>query len=200
MLQPLARRAIGRHPHVCAPACVAHTRLPHNRRGESGAAVAPAHGNRGNQVKRKLVKTLAVAFGLVACQSSHAGIYTDDLGRCLVAHTSSQDRIQLVRWIFLVAALHPAVSDISQVTPKQREDADRGTADLMLRLITDSCRKQAHDAMVYEGPQAMEASFSTLGQVAMRELMTDPHVQQGFSGFAKFLDQKKFKDVMGAGK
>lgn len=151
-------------------------------------------------MKSNFVKTMVVGFGLMASQASHAGIYTDDLGRCLVAHTSEQDRITLVRWIFLVAALHPAVSDISSVGSDQREKSDRATADLLMRLMTDSCAKQAHDAIQYEGPQAIETSFGTLGQVAMRGLMSDPHVQAGFAGFGKYLDQDRLKGVMGPGK
>lgn len=156
-------------------------------------------GDRGITMKR-IVKTLAIAFALVASQASHAGVYTDDLGRCLVAQSSQQDRIDLVRWIFLVAALHPAVSDIAQVSSAEREKADRSMAGLLVRLMTDSCRKQAHDAVQYEGPQAIEASFGTLGQVAMRELMTDPHVQGGFAGFGKYVDNEKLKAAVGLGK
>lgn len=151
-------------------------------------------------MNRHFVKALAVGVGLMASQASHAGVYTDDLGRCLVAHTSEQDRIQLVRWIFLVAALHPAVSDISQVSSAERDKADRGTAALLVRLMTDSCGKQTHDAVQYEGPQAIETSFGTLGQVAMRGLMSDPHVTAGFAGFSKYLDNDKLKAVMAPGK
>jgi hypothetical protein len=151
-------------------------------------------------MKRKLVSILAITFGLLASQGSHAGVYTDDLGRCLVAHTSEQDRIALVRWVFLVAALHPAVSDISQVSDAERENADRNMADLLVRLMADSCRKQTHDAVQYEGPQAIETSFGTLGQVTMRGLMSDQHVQAGFAGFGKYLDGDKLKAVIGTGK
>ncbi|UGB36811.1 hypothetical protein [Frateuria soli] len=151
-------------------------------------------------MNRHFVKAMAMGVDLMASQASHGGIYTDDLGRCLVAHTSEQDRIQLVRWIFLVAALHPAVSDISQVGNTERDKADRDMAGLMVRLMTDSCGKQTHDAVQYEGPQAIETSFGTLGQVAMRGLMSEPHVTAGFAGFSKYLDNDKLKAVMAPAK
>jgi hypothetical protein len=52
----------------------------------------------------------------------------------------------------------------------------------------------------YEGPQAIEGSFGTLGQVAMRESRADPRVQGGFAGFSKYLDNDKLEAVMAPGK
>ncbi len=74
--------------------------------------------------------------------SAHAGLYTDDLARCLVDSTSKDDRVALVRWMFVAAAAHPAVASIANVSPKDREEADKKLATLFMRLLTDSCKEE----------------------------------------------------------
>jgi hypothetical protein len=127
--------------------------------------------------------------------SAHAGLYSDDMSRCLVANTSSKDKTELVRWIFSVAALHPEVSSIAALTEQQREGINRDIGKLLERLLTDTCRKQTQEAIKYEGGIAIQTSFQVLGQVAMQELMTNPAVANGFAGISKYLDEAKFKEL-----
>lgn len=127
---------------------------------------------------------------------AHAGVYSDDMAKCLVAATSAKDKTDLVRWIFANAALHPDVGDISSVSPGSREEMNRTTAVLMERLLTDACRKQTQDAVRYEGPVAIQLSFQVLGQVAMQELMSNKAVSAGFEGFTRFIDKAKIDALL----
>jgi hypothetical protein len=134
-----------------------------------------------------------------------AGVYTDDLTKCLVKSTSDQDQILLIKWIFAMFALHPAVQPLAAVTADQRDTLDKDGASLMSRLLTENCRQQAIDALKYEGISAVRDSFQVLGQVATRGLMTDPHVTDGMAKLGKYFSEdekmKKFiKDVGVAGK
>jgi hypothetical protein len=122
-----------------------------------------------------------------------AGVYTDEMSKCLVASTSAGDKESLVRWIFANAALHPAVASIATVTSEQRTSMNQSAGQLFDRLLTDTCRKQTREALQYEGPAAIQLSFQVLGQVAMGTLMAHPAVGQGFSEFAKFVDEKKIE-------
>lgn len=124
---------------------------------------------------------------------SLAGVYSDDMAKCLVASTSKKDKTDLVRWIFANAALHPDVVSISRISADSRDKLNRSTAALMERLLTQTCRKQTQDAMRYEGPIAMQLSFQVLGQVAMKELMSDKAVSAGFEAFSKYLDKSKIE-------
>ena len=142
------------------------------------------------------MKRLTIAAAALAlCASANAGIYSDDMARCLVASTSQKDKTDLVRWIFANASLHPDVASISSLTPEIRDALDRDVAALLERLLTDACRKQAAEAFKYEGAVAFQQSFGTLGQVAMQELMTDSNVANGFKTFAKYLDQSKLESI-----
>ncbi len=136
---------------------------------------------------------------LLAAGSLHAGPYADDLAKCLVSATTARDKTDLVRWIFANAALHPEVRSISAVTPEQRMDINRLNGALLERLLTDSCRRQLQDAVKYEGQRTIELSFQVLGQVAMRELMSDAAVGRGFAEMDRYVNAEKLKAVLAPG-
>lgn len=139
---------------------------------------------------------LAAAAALVAlaCGAS-AGVYSDDMGKCLVKSSSPEDQVMLVKWIFAAMSEHPAVKPMTKLTTDEREGYNRQAAALMQRLMTVDCRKETIAAMKNEGNSAIEAAFSLLGEVAMRGLMTDPQVQKGIEGLGKGLDEKAFKEL-----
>lgn len=138
----------------------------------------------------------SVSIVAISAASAYAGPYTDQLSRCLVDSTSPRDRVALVRWMFSAAALHPAVKSIASVSTKQLEEANKSTAELFMRLLTDACKKEAQKALKYEGQVTIEASFQVLGQVAGKELFSSPEVSAAMSGLEKHLDEKKLKSLI----
>ena len=133
---------------------------------------------------------------LLACVgTSHAGVYSDDMTKCLVASTSQQDKVALVRWIFATAALHPEVASIANISASERESLNRSMGALVEKLLTQTCRKQTMDAIKYEGPVAFQQSFNVLGQVAMRELMDNKEVSASAGAFAQYMDKKKLESI-----
>ena len=112
-----------------------------------------------------------------------------------VASTTVQDKTELVRWIFANAALHPEVASIAQVSAEQRTSMNRSAGALIERLLTVTCRKQTKDALMFDGPAALQQSFQVLGQVAMGSLMSHPAVGAGFNEFGKFVDEKKIREL-----
>ncbi len=134
-----------------------------------------------------------VVLACAAVPPLGAGVYSDDLAKCLVAATTPRDQTDLVRWIFATAALHPGVSSIAAVSAEQRTAMARTVAELFERLLTESCRSQFSAAMQNEGNQTIEAAFQVLGQVAMRALMADPAVARGFDEFDTYLHKEKIE-------
>lgn len=139
------------------------------------------------------------ALSLTGMSPAQAGMYGDDLSKCLVRSTTDQQKATLVEWVFAIAALHPSVKPLSSVSEAQRTALNKSVADLFTTLLTDTCRKETQDAVKYEGPAAIQTSFSVLGQVAMTNLFADPGVAQGMSAFAQYLDKAKFEEVMNTG-
>ena len=136
----------------------------------------------------------AVALGLLSLGSpAFAGVFTDDLSRCLVDKTTSDDKTALVRWIFVAMSQHPSVSSLIKVTPKDVLAHNQKAGELFMRLLTETCLDQAKKAIKTEGPVAIQASFQVLGQAAAGELFAHPNVNQVMAGLDQFLDSKKLE-------
>src|SRR5512141_1959316 len=113
------------------------------------------------------VAAAVCALGLGTAGAAQAGIYTDDLSKCLVKATTDTDRAALMEWLFSAISAHPSVKSMVSVTPAQREATNRKAAGLLQRLLTEDCRSQTVDAVKYESMGAIQQSFGVLGQVAM---------------------------------
>lgn len=137
-------------------------------------------------------KALLIALLLFANHSAYAGIYTDDLSRCLVSATSNQDRLDLVRWIFSAMSLHPAVQDLAAVQEAERLALTERLGQLTSRLLIEDCKAEAKEAVRYEGETAIQNSFQTLGEVAASELFANPAVAQGIGEIEKYFDSEGF--------
>lgn len=122
---------------------------------------------------------------------------TDDLGQCLVSSTNTADRNFLVKWMFASASAHPEVQAIAKVTPAQIEEANKGLGAMFMRLLTESCKTQAMVAVAADGPVAFQKGFEALGQVAGRELFTDPRVMANMAGMQKHVDTAKLQATFG---
>lgn len=125
-----------------------------------------------------------------------AGVYADQLSKCLVESTSVKDRNQLVRWMFSAAAKHPAVKDLVNVTPEVLEQSNKRMGELMNRLLTVMCKTEAKQALKFEGQSTMESSFNALGQVAGREMFSDPSVVEGMASLDKYIDTEAIEKLM----
>lgn len=143
---------------------------------------------------RRLATAALLTAALFATSSAaQAGVYSDDVAKCLVKSTSPTDQTDLILWIFAAMSSHPDVKPFSNISPKQRNEMDTKAAALVERLLTVDCRAEAVAALKYEGPSSMESSFSTLGQVAMRGLLSHPDVKGAIAGLYSHTDPAKFK-------
>ena len=144
-------------------------------------------------MRRNLI--LAASLLAIAASPARAGVYADDLSRCLVGGATAKDKTDLVRWVFANSALHPELASMASFSPMQRTIINKTAGKLFERLLTETCRGQFRDAMKYEGSQTIEMSFSVLGQVAMRELMTHPEVSKGFGELENYINTEKIEQA-----
>ena len=136
-----------------------------------------------------VLAVVALSTGLATF--AQAGIYADDLSKCVVEATSKDDRISLVKWIFEAMSRYPAVTSLTTIKDSDLEQANATTGALFMRLLTETCVDASRKAIKYEGPVAIQLSFQVLGQVAMAEIMSDPSVAKVMAGLEKYTDQKK---------
>jgi hypothetical protein len=144
----------------------------------------------------KLLRTSLVLLLLSAANLASAGPYADALGKKLVSSTSQEEKGICVRWMFTAMALHPDLKEMSSITPAQRDDANRAFANLVTKMLTDTCRIEAKEALKYEGPVAMQSAFQLFGQIAARELFSNPEVLKGLAELEKYSDSKAIQAAL----
>ena len=148
-------------------------------------------------MKRVLVIVMAVILSVMGQTGfASAGVYTDDLGKCVVAAATPDDQALFVQLIFAMLSLNPVVKPYASVTDDQRQELSQRASIMVERLIVDDCHKEAVAAFKYEGDvAAMGASFQLLGQVAARRMLTDPSVAAGMGKMNTINDKAKWRTV-----
>lgn len=131
---------------------------------------------------------MLLATLLIVAPSANAGVYGDALGKCLVSASSDQDKQQLMKWIFSAISLNPGIAPYTKLPAQERTEIDKTMASLFERLIGESCKKEAAEAIKFEGAAAFGAAFQLLGQVAGQQLFTSPEVSAGAESFYKHVD------------
>ncbi len=144
----------------------------------------------------------AILFVLLAAtsRSTSAGVYTDDLSKCLVSKTTSDQKTILVDWMFSAMSLNPSVAKFVSIPVAKRKEFNVNMAKLFESLITVTCKPEMQLAVKYEGAGAIAAGFNVLGQVAGRELFSNPEVAKGISELDKYVDKDKIKAAMSSEK
>ena len=145
---------------------------------------------------KALLTACAVATLTFGSPSVRAGVYGDDLSKCLVSSTTDGDKALLMKWIFSAIALNKEVSPYVNMPTAIRAKVNQDTAGLYMRLLTDSCKSQTYEAFKYEGQAAIESAFQLLGQVASQGIFGDPAVAAGMTDLTKFFDEKKLTQVL----
>ena len=137
---------------------------------------------------KKFVVSIACVLAAAQCW---AGPYSDDLKKCLVESTSRRDNIVLVRWLSKALLAHPEAKDLAVIPNTKAMQIDKDFARYVERLLGENCSTPFASVMRYEDPDAIRQSFEFLGQVAMKELMDNPQVQEAVTGVLKQLDMEK---------
>jgi hypothetical protein len=144
----------------------------------------------------KILAAASAALVLASASAANAGVYADDLSKCIVRSASSDDKFVLMNWIFFLFSLNPAVKPMTTITDTQRDEADHKMARLVERLLEVDCHKESVDALKYEGVSAITSSFRVFGEVASRELMNAPAVETEASKYASYIDNDKFNALL----
>jgi hypothetical protein len=144
-----------------------------------------------------LLPALLLSLAAVLPLSAHAGPKADALAACLGDNTSGKDRKELARWVFVAMATHPEIRDLSNASPASRDAADQAMGRLVTALLAERCAPQTREVVQQEGSAGMVSAFRALGELAMKELMSNPEVGKSLGGYERYLDQAKLKAALG---
>ncbi len=127
--------------------------------------------------------------------NAFAGPFTDDFAKCLVTKTTSQEKTDLVKWIYVTISFHPKLSQMSNLTAEDVEMANIRVADYMTNVFAYKCNDELNQAIKYEGEESIFYAFELLGELAMGELMQDQGVTAASELFIQYVDLSIFADL-----
>ena len=125
--------------------------------------------------------------------TANAGVYGDDLAKCLIGKTAEEDRVAFMTYTFVAMAQHPAVRPYASATPEQLDQLQTRAARIMEQSLTEICRAEAISAIRFEGPASIGSAFQAFGAAATSDLMTVPAVAKGLEGVGDKLDTGKLE-------
>jgi hypothetical protein len=151
-------------------------------------------------VKHKFAFVAVVASTLLTTTSpalADTATATNALNSCLADNTSGKDRKDLARWVLLAMTAHPEIREVTNPLQGANEAASKQVAQLITRLLTETCVKQVQASSKAGGSNAIVSSFEFLGRLAMQEITSNKDVEASMSGVARLIDSEKLAKVLG---
>lgn len=144
-------------------------------------------------MKRFLILFFLFSFGVSSF--SYSGPFSDEFSRCIVTKTTSQEKTDLVKWIYVTISFHPQLKGMSKITSDDVEIANIRVADYMTNVFAYKCNNEMMDAIKYEGEESAMQAFKLLGEIAMMEIMGEQNVSYASELFIQYLDEQFFEDI-----
>jgi len=116
---------------------------------------------------------------------------SEELKKCFAQSSTSKDNMTLLKWITKAMVAHPALTDIPAMKPASKTQIDREFAAYVEKILVNDCKKQTVDTLQTEGLPALQATLETLSQQLIKELLSNPEVNQEIGAFAAYIDQNK---------
>jgi hypothetical protein len=122
-----------------------------------------------------------------------AGVFTDDLSRCLVTKASEADRAALMAWMFSAIGSDPRLQKYTTLDRAKRDKIAADAAGVFQHLMVVDCRKEAVAALKADGEDSIQDAFGQLGQTTTHELFQSPEAQRELDSLGKNFDEEKMK-------
>ena len=145
-------------------------------------------------VKKIFKYTFIFIFGLNL--NLFSGPFTDEFAKCIVMKTTTQEKTDLVRWIYVTMSFHPQLMDLSNLTADDVEMVNIRVADYMTNVFAYKCNEELNMAIDYEGEESVYYAFELLGEIAMTELMEDQGVSAASELFIDYIDVSIFEQIL----
>jgi len=133
---------------------------------------------------------LSISFNI------NSGPFTDEFSRCIVTKTTSQEKTDLVKWIYVTISFHPQLSDMSNLSSEDVEMVNIRVADYMTNVFAYKCNKELIEAIKYEGENSVVTAFELLGEIAISEIMVDEGVSIASEFFTQYLDESVIAEAL----
>ena len=149
-------------------------------------------------MKFNLNIAVSIAFSIFAITNtsiSHAAPKLESVKQCIRDKTTSKDKKDFAKWIFITMSAHPEIQDFSLVTSDSKNKSDQIMANLIQSLFINKCRGEIQELITEFGASSTELVYEFIGELAMDEILTNPKVIENLQGFSKYIDKEKFEKL-----
>jgi len=135
----------------------------------------------------------AALIGIAAAAPAQAGVFTDDLSRCMVEKSSDADKTELAQWMFAAMSKDPSLAKMANISQQDRDRLNKAAAGLFSRLLLVDCRAQTLAALKNEGTDAFGQAGRALGGAAANKLMSSPEGQAELGKLGDYIDKNAWE-------
>lgn len=144
---------------------------------------------------KKMLKKAVLVGAMMMVPFAYAGPIEDFSG-CLVEKTTGEDRLDLIKWMYVGMSGHPTLSAMNSVTDGDKVAANKKMGALFNRLLAKDCAADFKGVYQQHGQAGIQAAFGVLGEVAMAELMQNPAVTSDLMLFTEHVDVDAFEKML----
>ena len=99
-----------------------------------------------------------------------------------------------MRWLFIAMSRHPSLPPGTRVSDADGLEANRTMGALVNRLLFEACPNEALATAQANGREAaLDATFGTLGEKAMNDLMGNADVLASVIQLGAYVDTQRFE-------
>ena len=126
----------------------------------------------------------------------NAGVYTNDLIKCVVQKTTKTEFSLLKKWIFFAFSSDKELKSYVNISEKDKLLVNQLMGKYITDILTSRCKKEFETAYKYEGKYAISKTFRYLGEIAGGSVMNSYEVQNYIKEFAQYIDANKFEKIL----
>lgn len=144
------------------------------------------------KISPSFLKSTIMACALLGCiPMASASTATDELSRCLVKATTTEDKTAVLQWTFVALSTHPELKAFTNVSDAQKEQLDKNFAAVVQRILIEQCSTEAKAVIKADGVDGIGASFQELGKITGEEILSNPEIKAQLKGVLKYVDLNK---------
>ena len=134
----------------------------------------------------KIFKLLFI-FTLFFSANSQAGLYADELGKCMINNASELDKNNLIQWMFISMSKHPLNAKRVDKNDLYEQLISVSVGKLISDLTMNKCRKETELTKNVEGASGIVFAVGMLTSYAAQSMYENPDVKNYMDEADKYI-------------
>ena len=140
---------------------------------------------------------LTIGFSLAILEKpANAGPYQDDLIKCVNRNITDSDKVNLAGFIVLAFSSLPEMQGIVFIDEIRSESLIKAYTETIERLVLYDCYDESKLVVKFEGSESLASATNLIGQMTMRDNLSDPNVVRLFDRMEQYSSPDKWNELL----